>query len=140
MACVLFAIAVIPIFRLYSEQGLGQQKMIRDYAVALNIVENALNLIENEVERGGFVASFTDQDVTAVVLGTQAAKDAVRNFVGESGASTQYMPSFKILLTARPYAPELVELRLKFLWGRQTASGSLHVDHRFELCTLKARR
>ncbi len=140
IACLVFVIIFVPIFRLYSEQGLAQQKLIRDYGVAINIAENALNLIENEIEAGRFNANITDEDVTSVVLGNQAAQDAIKNFLGDADPSTKYIPRFQILLTARPQTADLVELRLKFLWGRTLSDGQFKVEHQFVLSTLKAKR
>jgi len=143
LAVVLFVVVMLPLFRLYSETGISQQKMIRDYAVAINIAENALNLIENEIDRGTITPAFDQQDVTDIVLGNASAQAAISQFLGEgSSGSTKYMPRFRLFLTAKPAAgiPQLIEITLRFAWGNFVPGQTFTPQHEFVLSSMKCRR
>lgn len=139
LAVVLFVIIFMPLFHLYTVEGLGQQKLIRDYAVAINIAENALNLIENSIERGDINRDFVDEDITPLIFNNPTAQAAIKKMLGDgSQQSTKYMPGFLITLTAKKMEATLYYLELKFSWGREQG-GQLKKEHTFTLSTLKCK-
>jgi len=139
VGCVLFIIIFAPLFHLYSVQGLGQQKMIRDYAVAINIAENALNLIENEIATGD-VQPIDRDDITQALFSNPKSVEAVQKLLGEGQKdSAKYMPGFKILLTVKKTAYACHLIKLEFIWGPKDASGQIKELHKFELSTLKSK-
>lgn len=139
MGCVLFIVIFTPLFHLYSVQGLGQQKMIRDYAVAINIAENALNLIENEIATGDVQPIF-QEDITQALFSNPKSMEAIQRLLGEEqAASAKYMPGFKILLTVKKTPQDCFQIQLEFIWGPKNEKGEIKEAHRFELSTLKSK-
>lgn len=140
MGAVIFVMVFVPLYRLYTEIGIGQQKMIRDYAVAINIAENAVNLIESEIDAGRLPNAMTDEDVTDLILGDAGSQQAVQNMLGYGvESSVKYMPAFRLFLTARPFGgnPNMFEIRLRFVWGNKGPGNALDKKHEFELKTIR---
>jgi hypothetical protein len=140
IAALVFVVLFIPLYRLYTEIGVGQQKMIRDYAVAINIAENAINLIESEIDAGNLPKTVVDEDVTELILGAPATQAAVQKMLGYGvESSVKYIPAFRLFLTARPFggSQNLFDIRLRFEWGDQGAGTTMNKRHEFELKTLR---
>ena len=142
IAVLVFAVVFIPLYRLYTETGVGQQKMVRDYAVAINIAENAMNLIESEIDKGNLPQPVSDQDVSALFFGNPAAQKAIQGMLGYGAAeSVKYIPAFRLFLTTRPFQgnANLYEIRLRFVWGNKQTGNQIEGKHEFELKTLRTR-
>ncbi|HNV71111.1 MAG TPA: hypothetical protein PKO06_15520 [Candidatus Ozemobacteraceae bacterium] len=140
IAVLVFAIVFIPLYRLYTETGVEQQKMVRDFAVAINIAENALSLIESEIDKGSLPNPVTEQDVSSLFLGNPNTQKAIQGMLGYGAAeSVKYIPAFRLFLTTRPYKgnANLYEIRLRFVWGSQKTGNSIEEKHEFELKTLR---
>lgn len=139
---MVFTFSFIPLYRLFSETGISQQKMIRDYAVAINIAENAMNLIESEIDLGNIPIAVSDQDISELIFGNVAVQSAIQKMLGYGADSaTKYMPVFRLFLTARPFQgnADLMEIRLKFVWGNKGAGTAIDGESSFELKTLRTR-
>jgi len=146
LASILFVVIFVPLFGLYSSEGVGQQKMIRDYAVAMNIAENALNMVENSIEAGQ-IQAIDNQDITELILGNAAAQSAIRNLLGHdpskeeaARSSVKYIPVFKLLLTIKPFNgnPQVQFVQLSFSWGRNAPGKEAEFQHKFVLSSLKS--
>ncbi len=139
--------------RLFSEGGISQQKMVRDFPVALNIAERVVNTIENEIEEGrlnmsAFATSDPDGvDITQMVLENQAVLEALKNFSGqEMGKSTKFIPNFKAKLLVRNWKdssgsenPDVADIRLNFFWVDRNSGGNTP-KHKIILCLLKNKK
>lgn len=124
LAVVLFAMAFLPIMRLFSGTGLSQQRMIRDYPIALNIAERVLNTIENEIKVGRFdISEFESSDlegvdITSIIEPNASVAAALERFVGQDpSSSTQLIRSYQIFLrAANTDFAHLYEITVRFRW------------------------
>ena len=134
---VILGIAILAVvgggaLKAFSETGLPQQAMIRDYAVAMNICERFLNSLHNDLSDGIVIENMVDKDVTDSILENPSIQDYLKIFAGGVGKETTSLTSqFKALLTVRPgpgpQSGVIKNIRLKFMWG----SGNKH--HSFAL-------
>lgn len=140
LAVVIFVLAFIPLLRLFSETGLSQQRIVRDFPVAISIAERILTTIENEIAEGAFDAStFTSGvDITASVIENQEVSMALENFYGEDNQSaTKFINKCRVMLQTIPGSnPNLIEIKVKFLWNEKNTQ-SREFKHSIELCLLK---
>ncbi len=145
LAISLFVLAFVPVLRLLTESGMSQQRMIRDYPVAMNVAERVVNGIENEIEAGRFDPAVFQSpdpegvDVTEMVLANRNVCDAVKNITGaDPQASAKFMPAFQVKLSTRPWPdPNLIEIRLTFRWSDRKEAQPGKFRHVLELGLLK---
>jgi len=124
---VILGIAILAVvgggaLKVFSETGLPQQAMIRDYAVAMNICERFLNSLHNDLTDGMVIENMVDKDVTDSILENPSVQDYLKIFAGGVGKSTTSLTSnFKALLTIRPgpgpQSGVVKNIKLKFDWG-----------------------
>lgn len=144
MGTVIFILAFIPLMRLFSETGLSQQRMLRDFPVTLSIAERVLMTIENEIDEGRFdVSMFSGGgakgvDITESVLENNEVSKALEKFYGQDNMNaTQYLARCKVLLSSKPTAdPNLVQLTLNFYWNDRNYEEN-KFSHNVELQLLK---
>ncbi len=125
MAVVIFVLGFIPLMRLFSESGLSQQRMLRDFPVTLSIAERVLMTIENEIEEGRFDIAMFDSgdangvDITGTVLENREVSAALENFYGaDNQSATQFIAHCRVLLSSRKTSdPNLIEITVRFLWN-----------------------
>lgn len=146
LAIALFVGCFVPILKLFAEGGLSQQRMIRDYPVALNLAERIVNGIENEIEEGRFDPAVFQSpdpegvDVTEMVLGSQVVQQAIVNITGQDPkAAARFMPTFQVKLSTRPWTVDtnLIEIRLLFRWSDKQETRTSGLRHEIELSLLK---
>lgn len=145
LAIALFVLAFVPVLRMFSEGGLSQQKMIRDFPVAMNLAERIVNGIENEIEEGRFnAATFQSPDpegvdVTEMVLGNQAVQQAIANITGQDPKSAaKFMQTVQVKLSTKPWSdPNLIEIRLIVRWSEKKEASAKGFRHEIELALLK---
>lgn len=141
---VIFVLGFIPLMRLFSESGLSQQRIVRDFPVTLSIAERILMTIENEIEEGRFATAMFDSggadgvDITETVIENREVSMALENFYGtDNQSATKFITKCKVLLSTKPGPdPNLVSITVKFLWNdRHTDSGKF--AHSVSLYLLK---
>jgi len=131
LGVIIFVIGFIPLLRLFSESGLSQQRMLRDFPVTLSISERVLMTIENEIEEGRFDAalfgggSADGLDITETVLENREVCKAMENFYGEdSKNATRLFSHCRVLLSTKPSPdPDLIEITVKFFWNDRKTAG-----------------
>ena len=147
LACILFVLVFLPIMRVFSETGMSQQKMIRDFPVAFNIAERIMNTVENEIAEGRFQESVyvtadpEGIDVTNMILENASILEALKLFLGtETEASTKFIGACQVKLLVKPTSdPDIIEMRLKFRWADRVETGQTGFRHCIELNMLKNR-
>ncbi|MEW6709788.1 MAG: hypothetical protein AB1403_08215 [Candidatus Riflebacteria bacterium] len=144
LGVVIFVLGFVPLLRLFSESGLSQQKIVRDFPVTVSIAERILTTIENEIEEGRFdPAMFSSSDgegidITESVVENREVSLALEKFYGtDNQDATQFLSKCRVFLHTEPYSdPNLVVIRVKFMWNdRNSTSGKF--KHKIELCCLK---
>lgn len=144
LAVVIFVLAFIPLLRLFSETGLSQQRIVRDFPVAISIAERILTTIENEIVEGTFDAEnfrgdgISGVDITSSITENQEVSMALENFYGKDNQSaTKFINKCRVTLQTLPNSnPNLIEVKVKFLWNDQN-SANKEFKHSIELCLLK---
>jgi len=141
---VIFVMGFIPLMRLFSESGLSQQRIVRDFPVTLSIAERILTTIENEVEEGRFDIAMFDSggadgiDITETVIENREVSIALENFYGtDNQSATKFLSKCKVLLSTKAGPdPNLVDITVRFLWNdRYTESNKF--AHSVSLYLLK---
>ena len=125
LAVIIFVMGFIPLMRLFSETGLSQQKMARDFPVTLSIAERILMTIENEIEEGRFDAAMFDSggadgvDITESVVENREVSMALENFYGtDNQSATKFIAKCRVLLSSKPGPdPSMVAITVRFLWN-----------------------
>jgi hypothetical protein len=107
--------------KVFSETGLPQQAMIRDYTVAMNICERFLSSLHNDLADGMAIENMVDKDVTDSILENPNIQDYLKIFAGGVGKDTTSLTSnFKALLTVRPgpgpQSGVVKNIKLEFKW------------------------
>lgn len=146
LAVVIFILGIIPLLRLFSEGGLAQQKVIRDFPVTLSIAERILMTIENEIDEGRFdTAMFTGTDgngvdITESVIENQEVSMALEKFYGtDNQSATRFLTQCRVLLSTKPSSdPNLIEITIRFLWNDRDTN-SKDFKHGIELHLLKGK-
>lgn len=141
---VVFVLAFIPLMRLFSETGLAQQRMLRDFPVTLSIAERVLMTIENEIEEGRFDAAMFDNgnpngvDITEAVVENAEVSLALEKFYGKDNQdATKYISQCRVFLLSRPTAdPNLIQLTINFFWSDRRY-GDQKFPHQVTLHLLK---
>ena len=144
-ACVIFVLAFVPMLRMFTGSGLSQQRMIRDFPVAYNIVERIMNTVENDIAEGRYdQANYTSSDpegldVTAMVLENSAVFEALKKFLGnETGKSTKFILRCEVKMLVKPTSDaNIIEIRLKFRWADRKNTQKKGFRHCIELNMLK---
>ncbi len=100
VAVMLFTITCLPLYRLYFETVLGQQRMIRDFLAISNVSEKILNRVDHQVERLKRPLKPAAKEVTAqILIGLEERGDWAflgQAFADESGAlAVKYIPVLK---------------------------------------------
>ncbi|NLI77319.1 MAG: hypothetical protein GX442_12865 [Candidatus Riflebacteria bacterium] len=100
VAVMLFTIICLPLYRLYFETVLGQQRMIRDFLAISNVSEKILNRVDHQVERLKRPLKPAAKEVTAqILIGLEERGDWAflgQSFADESGAkAVKYIPVLK---------------------------------------------
>lgn len=140
----IFVMGFLPLLKLFSEGGLSQQKIIRDFPVTMSIAERVLMTIENEIDAGRFdVAMFNgggDEgvDITESVTENREVSMALNNFYGNDNQSAaKYLNKCRVLLSTMPGPePDLIRICVRFLWNdRQSTSQKF--AHNISLFLLK---
>jgi len=100
VAVLLFAVICFPLYKLYFQTGLGQQRMVRDFLAVTNVSEKILNRIDHQLEKTKKALDPLGKDVTAeVLLGLQESGDW--SFLGQAFAddtgrlAIRYIPVIK---------------------------------------------
>jgi len=134
---VILGIAILAVvgggaLKVFSETGLPQQAMIRDYTVAMNICERFLSSLHNDLADGMAIENMVDKDVTDAILENPNIQDYLKIFAGGVGKDTTSLTSnFKALLTVRPgpgpQSGVIKNIKLEFKWhiGRKQHSFAL---------------
>lgn len=125
LGIIIFVLAFIPLMRLFSETGLSQQRMLRDFPVTISIAERVMMTIENEIDEGRFdVAMFSGGsadgvDITESVIENNEVSLALEKFYGKDNQdATQYLARCKVLLSSKPTSdPKLIQLTINFYWN-----------------------
>ena len=123
---VILGIAILAVvgggaLKVFSETGLPQQAMIRDYTVAMNICERFLNSLHNDLASGMVIENMVDKDVTDAILDNPNIQDYLNIFAGGVGKDTTSLTSnFKALLTIKPgpgpQSGVIKNIKLEFKW------------------------
>ncbi len=100
LAVVLFAIVCLPLYRLYFETVVGQQRLIRDFLAMSNLSEKVINRVDHQVERLKRPLDPPAKEVTAqILIGLEERGDWAflgQAFNDESGAmAARYIPVLK---------------------------------------------
>ncbi|MGM0599268.1 MAG: type IV pilus modification PilV family protein [Candidatus Rifleibacteriota bacterium] len=143
LAVVIFVMGFVPLLRLFSESGLSQQRMVRDFPVTVSIIERLMITIENEIQEGRFdpaafaVADPDGVDVTESVLESRAVNSALEKFYGEdSKKAARFVNKCRIFLKTEPYSePGLIAVKVMFLW-KDSPSSDKDYKHKVELFRL----
>lgn len=144
LAVVIFVIGFVPLLRLFSESGLSQQKIVRDFPVTVSIAERVLTTIENEIEEGRFDAAMFSSpnpegiDITQSIIDNQEVSMALEKFYGSDNRdATKFVNMCRVMLKTEPFSdPNLIIIRVKFYWNDRQAVGE-KFKHHIELCRLK---
>lgn len=144
LAVIIFVLGLIPLLRLFSEGGLSQQKIIRDFPVTLSIAERILMTIENEIDEGRFdPAMFSGTgsegvDITESVVENSEVSMALEHFYGKDNQSaTKFISKCRVLLSTKPSPePNLIEIVVRFLWNDRNTKRE-NFTHSIELYLLK---
>lgn len=100
VAIMLFTFICFPLFRLYFQTGLGQQRMIRDFLAVTNVSEKVLNRIDHHLERVKRPLDPPEKEVTAqILIGLEEAGDWAflgQAFGDDSGRlAVRFIPTIK---------------------------------------------
>jgi len=100
VAVMLFTLMCLPLYRLYFQQGLSQQRMIRDFLAVTNVSEKVLNRIDHQLERVRRPLIPLQKEVTAeILIGMQEEGDwsfLGQAFNDDSGRMAfKYIPAIK---------------------------------------------
>lgn len=110
VAIVVFSIAGLPIFSLYFQTGIGQQKLIRDYISVTTVAEKIINRVNQEIDLQRFaIAKYNfEKDISnSIKLG--ASMDPSLEFLDvsfkdKSGeAAFRYIPICTTELKSSPF-------------------------------------
>lgn len=109
MAVMVFSIMCLPLYQLYFQQGLGQQRMIRDYLAMTNLAEKVLNRTDHHLDKLKRPLSPLHKEVTAqILLGVEEAGDwefLGQAFNDDSGRmALKYIPAMKSHVEFRGFA------------------------------------
>ncbi|MGM0597486.1 MAG: type IV pilus modification PilV family protein [Myxococcota bacterium] len=146
LAVIIFAMGFLPLMKMFSEGGISQQKIVRDFPVTLSIAERILMTIENEIEEGRFDPAMFNSggpdgvDITEAVVENQDINRALENFYGSDNQSaTRFLQKCRVMLATLPDSdPRLIKIMVRFLWNdRVTDSQSF--SHSISLYLLKRR-
>lgn len=143
LAVVIFVIGFVPLLRLFSESGLSQQRILRDFPVTISIAERLLVTIENEIREEKLNPEMfnskeeTGVDITESVVENQQVSLALENFYGaENKDATQFLNKCRVYLKTEPLSdPNLIKIKVSFLWNDRPAASSGY-KHKIELFRL----
>ncbi len=146
LGIIIFVLGFIPLMRIFSEGGLSQQKIIRDFPVTVSIAERLLMTIENEIEEGRFDPAMfagTDGngvDITETVIENQEVSMALEKFYGtDNQSATKFLRQCRVLLSTKPASdPNLIEITVHFLWNDRGGDNK-NFKHSIELYLLKGK-
>lgn len=144
LAVIIFVLGFIPLMRLFSETGLSQQRMARDFPVTLSIAERILMTIENEIEEGRFDTAMFNSggddgvDITESVIENREVSMALENFYGtDNQSATKFITKCRVLLSSKPGPdPNLVVVTIRFLWNDRNYDSN-NFTHNITLHLLK---
>lgn len=111
MAVMIFTLMCLPMYRLYFQQGLSQQRMIRDFLAVTNVSEKVLNRIDHQLERLHRPLIPLQKEVTAeIMIGMQEEGDwsfLGQAFTDDSGRlAFKYIPAIKSEVEFRGFSLE----------------------------------
>ncbi len=100
VAVLLFSVLSLPLYRLYFQTGIGQQRMIRDFLAVSNVSEKVLNRVDHQLDRVQRPFSPLKKEVTPqILIGLEEEGDwsfLGQAFNDDSGRlSTKYIPAIK---------------------------------------------
>jgi len=112
LAVVLFTMAFLPLMRLYSGQGLGQQRAVRDFMAVTNVAEKVLNRIDHQMEKKLYnplvgPGRETLQDMILLKAGSETSPLGfiAPSFHDESGKrALKYIPTYSCTVQFKPLA------------------------------------
>lgn len=143
LAVVIFVIGFVPLLRLFSESGLSQQKIVRDFPVTVSIAERMMITIENELQEGRLDPEMFNSnedagvDVTESVVENREVSLALEKFYGiENKDATQFLRKCRVYLKTEPFSdPNLVKVKVSFFWNDRASTNS-KFKHKIELFRL----
>jgi prepilin-type N-terminal cleavage/methylation domain-containing protein len=100
VAVLLFGIICVPLYRAYFQQGIGQQRMIRDFIGVTSIAEKVLNRVEHRLQGTRKALTPLHKEVTPhILLGLEETDSwgfLGNSFQDDSGRlAMKFIPIFK---------------------------------------------
>ncbi len=111
VAILIFSIMCLPLYQLYFQQGLGQQRMIRDFLAMANLAEKVLNRVDHQLEKVKRPLDPLHKEVTAqILIGIEESGDYEflgQAFNDDSGRiATKFIPAMTSEVEFRGFAIE----------------------------------
>ncbi|MBU1106227.1 MAG: prepilin-type N-terminal cleavage/methylation domain-containing protein [Candidatus Riflebacteria bacterium] len=110
VAVAVFSIAGLPIFSLYFNTGLGQQKLIRDFLAVTTVTEKVINRVNQEIEEQNLpMARFNfDKNISNSITKGQSQDPDLKfldnSFVDKSGeAAFRYIQHSESRFSTTPF-------------------------------------